>query len=456
MNIVVGFVFLLLIGFIASKMMLFRSKLSLGTQYLFLAGTEFLIIGLIAGPLVTDIISKDVLRQLSPVISLGLGWIGLLIGIQFEGKQIAKIPAYIWFMGATISLVSFAFTFLLLFFVCMALIHYTHILNPFTVDPVSGNIGIVVSLCFLLGWVSSVSTYSALALLRRTTDAKGESIQLLQLLTDVRSPIAIVGMGAWYCFNHLSFIEYAPDQSWPLESTLSLDMSASIGQVYVMSGLEWLLFTVLLGISLGWLLHYLSNKRLGENELLLTMTGIVIFSGGLSAYLHLSPLFVNMIMGITFANLPNFAKGRITNWLLGTEQPFFVIFMILVGTMWPPVSPSMLLLTSVYIVARLFGLGFGGWLASYWRSDGTAPSYKRLGLAMIPQGGLALALAFDFSLIHPGAAAEFAIGIVIVSTFIQQLIGPNIMISVLRRYGAIEINGKTVLRKPAVNMEQPI
>ncbi len=440
MNVVLGFVILLLIGFSASRLTLFRERFSLGTQYLFLAGTEFLIIGLLAGPSVSNVLNHDALRQLSPVISLCLGWIGLLIGLQFDKKVIARIPLKVWMVGAIISIITFV--------VCYGfiLISTPWFLHLFGIGFISNGIASqgrrvgISDLAFLLGCIAAVSTYSALALLKRDLDAKGDITKLLQLLTEIRSPIAVLAMGIWYCFNHPTSIGYVGILSGASSSVSDIGVFNPIATpiVHIMSGFEWLGLTLLLGYILGWLLHYLTNHRLGNNEMLLLLAGAVIFSGGLSSYLRLSPLFVNMIMGITLVNLPNFARSRITSRMLETEKPFFVIFMILVGAMWPPITPTVLLLTMVYCVARLGGFWLGSWIAVDWLLEPKQRTKGRLGWAMLPQGGVALAMVVDFALIHPGAIGETAIGVVILAVLIQQLIGPYLLTSVLKSYGDVK------------------
>ena len=442
MNVALGFVILLLIGFSASRLTLFRERFSLGTQYLFFAGTEFLIIGLLAGPTVSNVLNQDALRQLSPVLSLCLGWIGLLIGLQFDHKVIARIPLRIWIVGVIISLITFVVCF---GFIISSIPWFFDLFGREFIPKRTlsqGRYAGIPDLAFLLGCIAAVSTYSALALLKRSTDAKGDMTKLLQLLTDVRSPIAVLVMGIWYCFNHPTSIriDVIKEATVTQASTAGIDAVNTISApiVNVMSGFEWLILTLLLGYILGWLLHYLTNHRLGKNEMLLLMTGAVIFSGGLSSYLRLSPLFVNMIMGITLANLPNFACSRIISRMLETEKPFFVIFMILAGAMWPPITPTVLLLAMVYCIARLGGFWLGSWIAVDYFLKPVQRTKGRLGLAMLPQGGVALALAVDFALIHPEGIGEMALGIVILAVLLQQLIGPYLLTSVLKSYGDLK------------------
>ncbi len=451
MNVVLGFVLILLMGFIGSRLTLFRGELSLGLQYILFAGTEFLFVGLILGPYVTNVLSEATLQQLAPILSLGLGWIGLLIGLQFDLKTLRSIHRSIFIVAFVISLVCFVLVFSGLYLIRDLFL--SSVPGPLRADeslfiyPELGKF----SFCFILGWVATESTYSALALIKRSTDARGETTKMLQLLSDIRTPIAFIAMGIWYCVFHVSNVanvrRWSPakiislqsdsvaDETAPLWSDLNLPEQMFIPPI--MTGFMWLFVTILLGIVLGWMLHYLTSKRLQGNELLLVLTGSVIFSSGLAAYLQLSPLFVNFVMGATLTNLPNFARGRVSNMMIAQEKPFFVIFMILVGAMWPIVTPMVLVFTLFYCLLRLLGLSLGTISAIKLFIKDDRPYYKRLGYAMLPQGAVAIALVTDYILIYPSRHADLVFGIVILAVLVNQLLGPVLLTSVLRKSGDI-------------------
>ncbi|RJP28267.1 MAG: hypothetical protein C4527_12205 [Candidatus Omnitrophota bacterium] len=451
MNTVLGFVITLLIGFVGSRLTLFRSDLSLGMQNVMLAGTEFLFVGMILGPHVSNVLTETALKQLAPILSLALGWIGLLVGLQFERQIIRRIPASAWKIGLTISLIVFFCVFLTLYIARYFFLHaVAGSLNEdesLFVYPQLGKI----SFCFILGWAATSSTYTALALIKRSANARGEAIKTLQLLTDIRTPTAIIGMGIWYCLFHVSNVanihRFPPagiittDPQTPSAKTAVLWTDMGLPeQIFIppiMNGLTWLLFSLLLGVTLGWILHYLTSQRMQHKELLLALTGSVIFSSGLATYLQLSPLFVNFVMGATLSNLPNFTRGRISNLMIEQEKSFFVVFMILVGAMWPVIMPIVIVLTILYCLSRSFGLFFGMRLANAWFLKSQEPYVNQLGLAMIPQGGVAIALVVDYILIYPSRHADLVLGIVILSVLLNQLFGPALLTNVLQKSGDI-------------------
>ena len=185
------------------------------------------------------------------------------------------------------------------------------------------------------------------------------------------------------------------------------------------------------------MLHYLISERLSEQELLLIASGTVILSAGLASYLHLSPLFVNFILGITLANLPSFTRTRVTSLLLSTEHPFFVVFLIMVGANWQPISSTLLTLAGIYLLCRLAGLYIGVCIGGRLCFSREKRPPADLALTMLPQSGVAIALVIDYMRIHPGAFADLALGIVILAILIQQFIGPTLMVRVLKKHGEL-------------------
>jgi len=75
-------------------------------------GAEFLLLGWALGAM--GLLDADSLAALRPLTTLGLSWIGLLLGLQFELRQLRKLPAAFHALGAaqgflTLLIVSIAF-----------------------------------------------------------------------------------------------------------------------------------------------------------------------------------------------------------------------------------------------------------------------------------------------------------------------------------------------------------
>lgn len=424
MNVILGFVLLVLLGYVGSHLSLFRSRLTFGLRYLFTAGTEFLIVGLVLGPHGIALLTNDSLKSLFPVISLGLGWIGFLIGVQFERGVAQRISRTLWSAGTTATLIAVSLLSLGLYACLPYLFIWLGEIGLLGLTLLQEDTMLIIGFILVMAAAGAVSTSSAMVLLVQETGLRSEFTKRVQLINEVRAPLAVFLMGLWYALYHVSS---DPASTRYLENGLGAERTLLLSfEAPIMGPLGWLLISTLLGMALGWLLHYLTSERLQEKEMFLLLTGMVIISGGLSSYLHLSPLFVNLVMGVTLANLPNFARGRINNLLLKTEKPFFVIFMLLVGALWPWISPAVILFALIYVLLRavvLYAVNFT--IAKTHSMTSESPLLRSV--AMLPMGGLSIALVVDYLLIRPGFFANFALSVILLAVLLNQLIGPPIL-----------------------------
>lgn len=437
MNVFYGLIVLLVLGFFGSYLTGQTKRFSLGFQSVLTLGGGFLFLGLLLGPYVSGSISESALKDLSPVISLGLGWMGLLVGLQFDWKLIRQISREVKYQTAIISIITILLVFSFFYWIGNSQLVAFEV--PF-------------GTCLCLACVASLSDYSAMALIKNVDSARGGIVKQIQLLTDMRVPYALLIMALWYgleaVFQHHSILVRH-------EHTGLITVWFGYSSLYyILEVVFWFVIAIGLGFSLGCLLHYLTSERLQSNEMLLIITGTVVLSSGLASYIHTSPLFVNFILGLTLTNLPNFARGRLSNRLMQTERPFFTVFMIFVGALWVPQNLYTLLFIVAFILVRFFAI-----LCSVKIAKRTVPnaviSFQPIFLGMISQGGMPLAIAVDYYLIQTHqlmdqssvSTAEamtlerlpmLVLHIVIVSVVVHQILGANTLRYLLRRSGVIK------------------
>lgn len=107
----------------------------------------------------------------------------------------------------------------------------------------------------------------------------------------------------------------------------------------------------------------------------------------------------------------------------GIEWPFMILFFLLAGSQF---NPKMVYTTGLigitYIVLRLLGRVVGGWLGSRWVQANYR--YQRwIGLALLPQAGLAIGMALIVNQTLPRLGQEI-LPIILVSTIIFEIFGP--------------------------------
>ena len=59
----------------------------------YVGGAEYVVIGFLLGPRVTGLLNAGQVQDLTPIVSLALGWLGMLLGTYFRLPTMALIDA---------------------------------------------------------------------------------------------------------------------------------------------------------------------------------------------------------------------------------------------------------------------------------------------------------------------------------------------------------------------------
>lgn len=187
-------------------------------------------------------------------------------------------------------------------------------------------------------------------------------------------------------------------------------------------------------LGLGFFLGYPASKLTGRvrrgEPILEEALALLCLCAGLASWLHVSPLLTAMTMGATIANFAHH-HNRTFRQVESIEWPFLVVFFILAGASLDPNSvPALGLVGGAYLVLRLSGKVLGGYLGAQ-AIDAPPSTRKWVGLALLPQAGVALGLALSAAERFPTHSEEI-ISITIVSTVLFELAGPIVATWALR------------------------
>ncbi len=240
----------------------------------------------------------------------------------------------------------------------------------------------------------------------------------------------------------------AVDDAWALMAfTLMLAavqfMNGDGGSGPLMLGSLWELGgAVLLGTALGVLMAFLSGRISRGEPLQVEALGMVFLCGGLALWLEVSFILAAMVMGAVVTNVARHHK-RPFHAIEGIEWPFLVLFFVLAGAsldidaLW--LGGSVLL---GYVVLRVLGRLLGAWLGGALCRDDPAQRWW-MGLAMLPQAGVALGMALVAMQRLP-TLGEIILPVVVGATVIFEVIGPVLTRLALRRVGeSPKITGST-------------
>ncbi|MFW5975523.1 MAG: hypothetical protein ACOCP6_02060 [Desulfosalsimonas sp.] len=360
--------------------------------WLHLTGLEFLVLGLLLGPGFFNVLDESTARSLEPLTALALGWIGLLLGFQFEVFQLRKFPPA-FFLAM---LVESTFTVLLSF--C-----FFYFFLPLFF-PLPANLQVVLPL--VLAATAACTSQSGLALMFQGRG--GRPTAGVRLVRYMASLDGLVPMAV------LVFIFFARTR----------EISVTPFQIL------FLLAAALAGIFIIYM-FFLAQRR-DADELALVIIGMTVVTSGTAAIAGFSPLLANFFMGVCLVNL-TMEKEKIFHLLASIEKPVYLVLLIFLGASWHLPDFWIAVPALAYFIVRLAGKIAGGMSAVR-----LLPALRRgfpglLGLGLVEQGGLAVAILFDFQQRFSGPEVSYVVGFALAAIVFAQLAGPYCAVLVLKR-----------------------
>lgn len=192
------------------------------------------------------------------------------------------------------------------------------------------------------------------------------------------------------------------------------------------------LLVLLLGSVFGLFMKLLMpQKRSTDNKLIISMALLFAFCG-VCALLGLSPLLGCMMMGTVYTNIAD--DDKLFKQLNYFSPPILLLFFVRSGmsfqldTLLSPAGAlngvSLLVIGASYFLVRILGKYAGAWLGCQLvKKDRLVRDY--LGLALIPQAGVAIGLAAIGARTLGGATGRDLLTIILASSVLYELIGPG-------------------------------
>jgi hypothetical protein len=345
------------------------------------SGLLFLAIGAVMGPGSLAVLSWSDLTALRPLLALGLGVAGVIIGLNLEPRMLRLLPREVY-----VAALAHAGT----AFLWVALPLAGPLLFTMGLPP-----GAAVGAAALLGAAASLSSghfavlgYRSGRLERR----RGLSVALLTMLDDV------VGLGV-------------------------LVLALAFGATgHPLEGLGLVALALLLGAACGGLLAFLMHGLNDQGELMAVLLGGVALVSGAAAYLRVSALLAGVACGATLALVGGRAVEQAARMLGRFERPSYLLLIFLVGAHVQARDLMAWALLPAYLGLRFLGKVLGGALAQRIAGS-TLALPPRLGYALIAQGGLALCLVVEYLVLVPGPLSQRVFDVVVAGAVINELLG---------------------------------
>jgi hypothetical protein len=365
-----------------------KVKVGFFSKGLWLTGNEYLLVGLALGSWGLNLLDADTIKALTPLSALVLGWAGMVCGFQFEISKLKRMRLpYLW--AALVSGL-----------VCMAITAACcYIFLPlFPGLETLASPGAILALAA----AAACTAPTGLALVaEKALAAKREAITLLRHIAalDGALPLLI------YALAFTAMPLAAGSQAEPGISAL-LAGGAALGLIIV-------LFAVFLAV------------RPPQSELLLVVMGMIVLTSGTASLTGFSPLAANFLLGFLLVNTSS-AKERIYQMLFSVEKPAYLLLLIFLGALWSLLPLWLFAGALVFLLARLSGKVTGLFAATKLLPlpEKTGAS---LGLGLLGQGGLGLAIMLEFALKHPHSTGPLALGVILGATIFADLFGPGFL-----------------------------
>jgi hypothetical protein len=330
----------------------------IGRKFFVVSGAEYLLLGILLGPYGARLLTESSIESFSPILTLGLGWVGARFGAQIVLPALVRIPAVFYRTALVESMLTLigiggSMTLLLMWVADLAL---SQALIP----------GLA------LGAIATASAQAGVALLANRAQRRSFIVRQLEVSAGMNSMIAIVAMGLLLAAVH----------------------PKPIGLERALTPTEWAVITVMIGLVGGSLFHLFLGEERKVDRMFIALGGAIFVVSGAATYMRLSPILSGMCFGIVLVNSTR-ARAEITAALDRVERPLYFAMLIFGGAAWQPTREWILPAVLFLVLRTMWKIG-GARLASRW--NGTlvdlGPNWGR---AIVGQGGLAVALGLSYA-----------------------------------------------------------
>jgi len=356
--------------------------------------TAFLVAGVVIGPCIAGILSREQLQSLSVVSDAALGFIAYSIGGEFKLsylKKIGKAP--------------------------LTITMFQGLITALCVDAGLIACGVDVPLALLLGAIALATAPAATLMVVRQYKAQGPVTQML---------LPVVAMD-----DALGLMVYSISAS-VAQAMLG---GAITAQSMILTPLIEIVGSFALGAALGWVLAFCARFFASRGNKLALSIALVFAGVGLCDMLNLSSLLVCMMIGAMMVNLSQQHEVLIEQCDRFTP-PLFLLFFVLSGAdLDLGVVASVGGVGVLYLLLRSIGKWGGTLLGAVCvKADKNIRHY--LGLTLLPQAGVAIGMAAQVAAKFPTLGAQVST-IVLSGVLVFELIGPLVTKWALKRAGEI-------------------
>ena len=357
--------------------------------------TGYIIIGVLLSPSLLNIISAATIENLDIMTNIALGIIAFLIGGSLHLEPIRKLGRSIAWITTFQSLGAWLIVTLLLVFLSPLILSIPNATMSQTYFPMA----------LIIGAIACATAPGAIMAIIHEYRAKGPLTTTLLAVVALDDAIAVIALAIALGISH------------PLVS------GAGGISFYQMLGVPFLHIAeaIAIGILFGFALIYIAKLVKTPDLLLVIVFGMIMLCDGLAELLGISAILANMVAGFIVMN-----KARKREMFLVVEkieEVIYVMLFVLAGLHFDLSAMKTAGILALLIVLGRYSGKYLGTRAGATISHSSGEVKKYLGLALLPQAGVALGLVLLAKRAFP-TFGTIIVNAVLASVIINEIVTP--------------------------------
>lgn len=366
----------------------------LARRFQLVSGAEYLLLGLLLGPEVGRVLPGSATENFSPLITLGLGWIGALAGTQLALPRLVRTPAVRYRVAVAEALGTGTF----MGAVAFALLRWGAGVPLYESSIIAA----------ALALVALPASAAGVSVVARAQATRAPVVRQLEVTTSLHGVLASAGLAVLFALLHAT------------PTTLARPVVPT----------EWVAITIAIGVVGGTLFHIFVGDETKVDRLFISLAGAIILVSGAAAALRLSPVFAALVFGTILGNTPG-NRAEVVAALSRVERPFYFALLIFAGASWRAPATRWLPVIAAVVVLRPLARLAAARLAA--RLNGMLPELgAHWGRGLIGHGGFALVLALDYYRQARMPGADLLFTAVIASLLLTDVVSARIVQSLVR------------------------
>lgn len=352
--------------------------------------TAYIVAGIIIGPYCLNLVDKNIIEGTDFIADIALAFIAFSTGEFFKFNTLKK-------NGMKVVIITFWEAFMASLLVFILSFYILNLNLPFSL---------------VLSALASATAPASTVMTIRQTGAKGDFVNTLLQVVALDDVFGLIAYSV----------------------AISISISLNSGKLNISSILSPIVFNILvliLGGSFGVLMKLLMPKQRSKDNKLIISIAVLFTFCGICALLNVSPLLGCMSMGTVYINITE--DDKLFKQINYFSPPILLLFFVrsglnfkldvLVNKSTSIGSIPLIWIGMLYFLVRIFGKYIGAFLGSLvTKKSKEVRNY--LGLALIPQAGVAIGLSALGARILGGETGNALQTIILASSVLYELIGP--------------------------------